>query len=108
MPFFSLFTFKVGLSKIESVILRLLKPASVSLFRANLDQRGSPAWSAAGRTGGGQTGPGCPCDERRTPVHGGGAFVQRPSLGGYLSEERGGGEEGWCKSIGLTRLIADI
>lgn len=86
----------------------------MSLFCANLDQRGSPAWSAAGRTGGGQTGPGCPCDGRRTPVHGGGAFVRRPSLGGYLSEEEGGGgrerrddgEE--CKSIGLTWLIADI
>lgn len=54
----------------------------------DLDRRGSPAWSAAGRTGGARIGPGCPFGERRTPARGGGASARRPSLGGYL----GGGE----------------
>lgn len=54
----------------------------------DLDQRGSPAWSAAGRTGGAPIGPGCPFGGRRTPARGGGASARRPSLGGYL-----GGEE---------------
>lgn len=52
--------------------------------RADLDQTGSPTWSAAGRTGGEQTGPGCPCDERRKQARGGGELVRPPSLGGYL------------------------
>lgn len=52
--------------------------------RADLDQTGSPTWSAVGRTGGEQTGPGCPCDERRKQAHGGGELVRPPSLGGYL------------------------
>lgn len=68
----------------ESVILLL----SGSLSRADLDQTGSPAWSAAGRTGGVQTGRGCPCVGRRTPVRAGGASERQPSLGGYLRERR--------------------
>jgi len=56
----------------------------VTLLWAHLDQTGSPAWSAAGRTGGAPTGRGCPCDGRRTPARAGGASERRPSLGGYL------------------------
>lgn len=51
---------------------------------ADLDQTGSPTWSAGGRTGGEQTGPGCPCDERRKQARGGGVLVRQPSRGGYL------------------------
>lgn len=71
---------------------------------ADLDQTGSPAWSAAGRTGGAQTGRGCPCDGRRTPVHVGGASEQQPSLGGYL-RERDDGKRNSCSQSWRGSLL---
>lgn len=97
-----IFFLKAGLNEIESVIILHFKPLSESLLGTDLDQKGSPAWSAAGRTGGVQKGQGCPCVGRHTQVHGGGVFVQQPSLGGYLREKDSGEE------FTSTRLIADI
>lgn len=71
---------------LNSIIHRESFSFSFCLLWADLDQTGSPAWSAAGRTGGALTDQGCPCAARHTPVHAGGASVQQPSLGGYLRE----------------------
>lgn len=92
---------KVGAQRnIERTNARLNKEGALSgKFGAgvspDLGRRGSPAWSAAGKTGGAQTDQGCPFGGRRTPARGGGASARRPNLGEYL--EGNGKKRRWSE-----------